>query len=167
MRTNKLVDLYKCVYNNPRDTSLCLHSIISGKMGKIARGLEIFGSVSFYLVECQSAVESKRELSLEEISIWIGSIWRREMKRSLSKSGVSKGRYWTVLDGFDRPFSTYDCHFSSSAIPPRNDWKYFNNFETSNESKMIDLEKLHEEGQHRSVKNPQVPTLSWPKTRPK
>lgn len=65
----KLVDLYKCVYNNPRDTSLCLHSIISGKMGKIARGLEIFGSVSFYLVECQSAVESKRELSLEEISI--------------------------------------------------------------------------------------------------
>lgn len=25
------------------------------------------------------------------------------MKRSLSKSGVSKGRYWTVLDGFDRP----------------------------------------------------------------
>lgn len=69
MRTNKFVDLYKCVYNNPRDTSLCLHSIISGKMGKIARGLEIFGSVSFYLVECQSAVESKRELSLEEISI--------------------------------------------------------------------------------------------------
>lgn len=43
------------------------------------------------------------------------------MKRSLSKSGVSKGRYWTVLDGFDRPFSIYDCHFSSSAIPPRND----------------------------------------------
>lgn len=61
MRTNKLVDLYKCVYNNPRDTSLCLHSIILAKMGKIARGLEIFGSVSFYLVECQSAVESKRE----------------------------------------------------------------------------------------------------------
>lgn len=163
MRTNKLVDLYKCVYNNPRDTSLCLHSIISGKMGKIARGLEIFGSVSFYLVECQSAVESKRELSLEEISIWIGSIWRREMKRSLSKSGVSKGRYWNG----GRFRSTYDCHFSSSAIPPRNDWKYFNNFETSNESKIIDLEKLHEEGQHRSVKNPQAATLSWPKTRPK
>lgn len=71
------------------------------KLGKGARGLEyeILGSMSFYLVEWQSALKSKRELSLES-PFELAASGKTGNEVIFKQSGVPRGRSMLSIDLF-------------------------------------------------------------------